>query len=166
MLTLNMLKQSFLPIENKEIRILILGSLPGDKSIHEQQYYAHPQNRFWKLIQHIFNRTAPLSYPQKLDLLLENQIGLWDVCAQAKRKGSMDLDIVEEIPNDLPCFFSQHPQLQTIIFNGQKAHRVYEKHFTKSEHYQYYTLPSTSPANAQYSLEKLLQEWQHLFKKD
>ncbi|CDT23845.1 DNA-deoxyinosine glycosylase [Sphingobacterium faecium] len=161
-----MFKQSFLPIEHKEIQILILGSLPGDKSIHEQQYYAHPQNRFWKLMQHIFNKTAPLSYPQKLDLLLENQIGLWDVCARAKRKGSMDLDIVEEIPNDLPHFISQHPRLKTIIFNGQKAHHVYEKHFTKSEHYQYYTLPSTSPANARYSLEKLLQEWSLLLKKD
>lgn len=161
-----MFKQSFLPIENKETRILILGSLPGDKSIEAQEYYAHPQNRFWKLMQHIFNRTDVLTYPQKRDLLLENQIGLWDVCAQAKRKGSMDLDIVEEIPNDLPHFFSQHPQLHCIIFNGQKARKVYEKHFIKSEHYHYYTRPSTSPANAQYSLEKLLLDWQLLFKKE
>lgn len=161
-----MLKQSFSPVQNKEIQVLILGSLPGDKSLQAQQYYAHPQNRFWKLIQQIYNINDFHSYEEKLNTLLENKIGLWDVCAQAKRKGSMDLDILEEIPNDLYVFFSQHPQIHTIIFNGQKANKVFEKHFKKTDQYQYYTLPSTSPANAQYSLEKLLREWQVILKKD
>lgn len=161
-----MLKQSFLPVENEEIKILILGSLPGDKSILEQEYYAHPQNRFWKLIKILFKASDLQVYTEKLHFLLENQIGLWDVCAQAKRKGSMDLDILEEIPNDLYLFFSQHPKLHTIIFNGQTANKVFEKHFVKTDHYQYYILPSTSPANARYSLEKLLREWQIILKKD
>jgi hypoxanthine-DNA glycosylase len=161
-----MLKQSFLPVENQEIQLLILGSLPGDRSIQVQEYYAHPQNRFWKLIKLIFHKNDFQSYDQKLHFLLENQIGLWDVCAQAKRKGSLDLDILEEIPNDLSLFFSQHPQLHTIIFNGQKACKVFEKHFKKIDKYQYCTLPSTSPANATYSIEKLLQEWQTVLKKD
>lgn len=166
MFIIKMFKQSFLPIQNNDIEVLILGSLPGDRSLQAQEYYAHPQNRFWKLIQRIFNITDFHSYSEKLNILLENRIGLWDVCAQAKRKGSMDLDILEEIPNDLTTFFSQHPHLYTIIFNGQKARKVFDKHFKKADQYQYYTLPSTSPANAQYSLEKLLLEWQLIFKKD
>lgn len=161
-----MLKQSFLPIENKDIQIVILGSLPGDKSIQIQEYYAHPQNRFWRLIKLIFNQTDFGSYHQKLHFLLEKRIGLWDICAQAKRKGSMDLDILEETPNDLSLFFSQHPQLHTVVFNGQKASKLFEKHFKRNEKYQYYTLPSTSPANAKYTIEKLLLQWQAVLKKD
>lgn len=163
---INMLKQSFAPIANNHIQILILGSLPGDKSIQEGEYYAHPQNRFWKLIKLIFNSTDFKSYSEKLETLLINQIGLWDVCAQANRKGSMDIAIVEEEPNNLAQFLTDHPQLHTIIFNGQKAHQLFKKHFKRTENHQYYILPSTSPANAQYSLEKLFKEWETILKKD
>ncbi|UIR57207.1 DNA-deoxyinosine glycosylase [Sphingobacterium sp. SRCM116780] len=161
-----MIKQCFLPLENQDIRLLILGSLPGDKSLQEQQYYAHPQNRFWKLMKLIFNVAEIHSYTDKLDLLLEHHIGLWDVCAQAQRKGSMDLDIIDEEPNDLDVFLADHPHIHTIIFNGQKAQKVFDKYFKKNPNYRYFTLPSTSPANAQYSLEKLLQEWRTVLKKD
>ncbi len=155
-----MLKQSFAPIIPSQPRILILGSLPGDLSIAKDQYYAHPQNRFWKVLFSHFEREFTTDYSEKIALLHQQQIALWDVCASAIRPGSMDTAITEVIPNAIDQLLAEHPSITTVIFNGQKAQKLFEKYFDKLEHIQYVTFPSTSPANAQFNLERLLLQWE------
>ncbi len=153
------LKISFAPIVNDHSSILILGSLPGDLSIAEHQYYAHPQNRFWKILFHLFDEPFSTDYQKRKDLLLKNQIALWDVCGSAIRKGSMDIHIKEVSPNAITQLLAEHPRIQHVFFNGQKATNLFDKHFERNNDLLFHTLPSTSPANAQYSLEKLIQLW-------
>lgn len=154
-----MLKKSFLPIVNCTTQILILGSLPGDKSLAENEYYAHPQNRFWKVIEYLFNAQQRISYTERINILLRNHIGLWDVCAEASRPGSMDLAIQDERPNPIAELLETHNSIKHIIFNGQKAYSLYLKHFDKKEGIIYSCLPSTSPANAKSNLENLIAHW-------
>lgn len=154
-----MLKQSFAPIIPCNPRILILGSLPGDLSIAKDQYYAHPQNRFWKILFALFEKEFSTDYNERITLLEGNQIALWDVCASAIRPGSMDTSITEVIPNPINQLLQDNPTIQTILFNGQKAQKLFDKYFSKQEDLIYITLPSTSPANAQFTLDKLLLHW-------
>lgn len=155
-----MLKQSFAPILPLKPRILILGSLPGDLSIAKNQYYAHPQNRFWKILFALFGKEFSTDYAQRIALIEENHIALWDVCASAIRPGSMDTAISEVIPNPIPQLLTQHPTITKIIFNGQKAQKLFDKYFQKQDNLSYITLPSSSPANAQFSIDKILQHWE------
>jgi len=155
-----MLKQSFAPIIPNQPRILILGSLPGDLSIAKDQYYAHPQNRFWKVLFPLFEQEFSTDYSKRIALLHQQQIALWDVCASAIRPGSMDTAISEVIPNTIPQLLAEHPTITKVIYNGQKAQKLFEKYFKKQENISYITLPSTSPANAQFSLDKLLLHWE------
>lgn len=154
--------KSFLPnIDNKSV-ILILGSMPGVKSLEEQQYYAHPQNRFWKLLGMFCNAVnlAELNYLKKLKILLKNKIALWDVIQSCNRNGSLDSDIQDELPNDIPNLLKQFPNIKVICLNGNKSYSAFKKHFPKLlEQYMCYKLPSTSPANARYKLEDLYKEW-------
>lgn len=154
-----MLKGSFPPIVPSQPSVLILGSLPGDLSLEKQQYYAHPQNRFWKILFEIFNRSYSLSYHDRVELLHRHHIALWDICQQAERKGSMDINISQVIPNPITAFLANHRSINTVIFNGQKAQKLFEKHFNKPQNIQFITLPSTSPANAQFSFETLVSLW-------
>ncbi|MGN0003019.1 MAG: DNA-deoxyinosine glycosylase [Sphingobacterium composti] len=154
-----MLKQSFAPIIPSKPRILILGSLPGDLSIAKDQYYAHPQNRFWKVLFALFSKEFTTDYAERINLLHQQQIALWDVCASAIRPGSMDTAITEVIPNSINQLLVASPSITKVIFNGQKAQKLYDKYFDKQQNIKYTTLPSTSPANAQFSLDKLLHHW-------
>ncbi|TDS17288.1 DNA-deoxyinosine glycosylase [Sphingobacterium paludis] len=154
-----MIKKSFDAIVPANSKVLILGSLPGDRSLAEQQYYAHPQNRFWKLIFHLFEEDLPTDYPARLALLHRHGIALWDVCQTAFRKGSMDLDILQEVPNPIPQLLETQPGIQAIFFNGQKAEKLFDKYFQRSEGISYYTLPSSSPANASFNQDRLLERW-------
>lgn len=158
----NHFKQSFLPIADAHIEILILGSVPGDKSLAENQYYAHPQNRFWKMLASITKQASPLNYEEKLALLHQYHIGLWDVIASAQRKGSLDSAIKEILPNDIDTFIIEHKSLKTIAFNGKKAEVVYDKYFSRKEGITYFSMPSTSPANAVMSLDDLCEKWKLL----
>lgn len=155
-----MLKQSFAPIIPLQPRILILGSLPGDLSIAKDQYYAHPQNRFWKILFQLFGKEFTTDYSKRIKLLHQHQIALWDVCASAIRPGSMDTAISEVIPNPIPQFLAEYSSITTIIFNGQKAQKLFDKYFKNQENLHYITLPSTSPANAQFSFDRLLKHWE------
>lgn len=157
-----MLKQSFAPIIPSEPRILILGSLPGDLSIAKNQYYAHPQNRFWKLLFALFEQEYSSIYTVQINLLQQNQIALWDVCASALRPGSMDTAISEVIPNNIPNLIARLPHLRIIAFNGQKAEKLHDKYFQRLPDLEYLTLPSTSPANAQFKIERLIDYWKSL----
>lgn len=154
-----MLKKSFLPLINGKTKTLILGSLPGDRSLKQNEYYAHPQNRFWKVIRHLFNSPDVTNYTDKINLLLDHGIGLWDVCAEAARPGSMDLAIKDESPNQIMALLQENPTIEQVVFNGQKAYNLYLKYFEKKEDIIYVCLPSTSPANAKTNLEKLIEHW-------
>ncbi len=153
------LKISFAPIVDNNSRILILGSLPGDLSIAEHQYYAHPQNRFWKILFHLFDQPFSRDYQKRKDLLIKNQIALWDVCGSAIRKGSMDVHIKEVSPNAISELLLKHQDIKHVFFNGQKAANLFDRYFERDPTHHFETLPSTSPANAQFSLDRLTQIW-------
>jgi hypoxanthine-DNA glycosylase len=157
-------KRSFAPVVDQDTRILILGSLPGDASLAQQQYYAHPQNRFWQLLSEILAvNLVEQDYSLRLQTLLQNHIGLWDVVAQAKRRGSLDSQIRERDDNDLLDLIRTLPQLHTIAFNGATAGKIGLKILGDSHaQYQILHLPSSSPA---YTLkyEIKLQAWHSLY---
>lgn len=154
-----MFKKSFAPIIPKNSKLLVLGSLPGDKSLQENQYYAHPQNRFWKILALLYGVTKPTDYPSRIALLYKHHIALWDVCEAAFRQGSMDADISQECPNKINQMLKENSTIKTICFNGQKAQKLYDKYFERLHGIQYITLPSTSPANATFNQERLLAAW-------
>ena len=153
------LKSSFAPVADNHTRLLILGSLPGDRSLQASQYYAHPQNRFWKLMFHLLGEFPSDNYDYRLSILLNHGIGLWDVTNQAHRNGSMDSDIQAEVPNPIPEFLDSHPGIRTIAFNGAKAAAIYHKHFKKTTGIDLLELPSTSPANARFNMDRLSDAW-------
>lgn len=153
------IKTSFPPISTAETEILILGTLPGDNSLHHGEYFAHPRNRFWKVIAAITGQAVPETYAGKLELLYENKIGLWNVLYSAERKGSLDSAIRKQVPNDLPAFIARHRNLKVIGFDGLKPATFYDKYFTRSRELTYLSLPSCSPANARFNLEDLSKEW-------
>lgn len=161
----NNICKSFLQSINKESKILVLGSMPGVKSLDEQQYYAHPQNRFWELMGllcHIEN-LQDKDYQDKLQNLLKNKIALWDVIGTCIREGSRDSNIQNEIPNDIPDLLKRFPKINIICLNGNKAYTAFKRYFPELlEKYNCYKLPSTSPANARYKLEDLYREWQQV----
>nr|WP_315482917.1 DNA-deoxyinosine glycosylase [uncultured Undibacterium sp.] len=142
------IKSSFAPVMDQNTRILILGSLPGDASLAQQQYYAHPQNRFWHLLSELISVNLIVQdYPSRLQTLLQNHIGLWDVIAQAQRRGSLDSQIKERNDNDLLALVSTLPQLHTIAFNGATASKIGLKILQdKHKRYRILHLPSSSPA--------------------
>lgn len=154
--------RSFAPVIAKDSRVLILGSMPGRKSLQEQQYYAHPQNRFWKLLAGIFNTQVPAEYSEKLLLLRQHGLALWDVLGYCEREGSLDSDIKNERPNDILRLLEQHKQLQAIVCNGGKAGLAFKKYFAKQVDLPVYYLHSTSPANARMNLQALIYEWRVL----
>ena len=156
-----MMKQSFLPILSNEPRILILGSLPGDLSIKENQYYAHPQNRFWKILFAIYNESFSENYEFRQQLILNNHLALWDVAHSAIRKGSMDVEMKDEKPNKIYELLTQYPTIEKVLFDGKKAEQLFFKNFEQKTHINYISLPSTSPANAQYSLDRLIEIWKN-----
>lgn len=153
---------SFLPQINKNSKILILGSIPGVKSLEMQQYYAHPQNRFWKLAGLLCNfpDITELEYHKKMEILLANGFALWDVIKFCKRSGSLDSNIYDEIPNDISGLLKKYKNVKTIIINGNKAYSALKKYFPYVIiEYKCFKMPSTSPANARYRLEDLYREW-------
>ena len=118
----NQRKRCFPPVVNANTRVLILGSLPGEASLAAGQYYAHPRNQFWPLVGSLLQLNLPaLPYAQRLDCLLQHGIGLWDVIAEARRRGSLDTAIRDSQHNDLQQLLAALPQLELVAFNGQTA---------------------------------------------
>lgn len=154
-----MKQSSFPPIEDQNIEVLILGSFPSVKSLEDQEYYAFPRNRFWKVIAKLTNTVVLTDYETKKRLLLSYHIGVWDVAQEAMRQGSADVNIREVLPHPIDEFVHKHPKLRKIVFNGRKAEELFYRFFTPCETIEYVVLPSTSPANAAYSLERLLKYW-------
>lgn len=141
-------KRSFAPVVDAATRLLILGSLPGERSLAHQQYYAHPQNKFWWLMSRVTGTDlVTLDYPARLEALLARGVGLWDVVAQAHRPGSLDSAIRDRDDNDLPGLLDQLPALHTIAFNGGTAGKLGLKVLgERAAAYRIVQLPSSSPA--------------------
>lgn len=158
-------KTSFDPISNEETTVLILGTMPGDKSIELGEYYGHPRNKFWKIIASITKNELPLTYAEKIALLLKTRIGVWDVAHKANRKGSLDSAIADEEPNDLESFITKHKNLTVIGFNGTKSETLYDKYFKRKSGIKYISLPSTSPANTGIDLDSLCKHWRQILAK-
>ena len=140
----------FAPAVVPDIRVLILGSLPGKQSLEKQQYYGHPRNHFWRLISELIGRDlVPLEYEERLALLNAHQIGIWDVVASAIRPGSLDQHIRSATPNSLHHFVTAFPALTAIGFNGGMASRIGRKQLAGYllDGLDIIDLPSSSPAN-------------------
>lgn len=163
-----MLVHSFPPAISANCRVLILGSMPGRRSLEMQQYYAHPQNLFWPFMSTIFAIPADTAYPDRLVLLQQHGIGIWDVLKECFRASSLDGDIAESsiIANDFGSLFAQAPHIQHLFFNGSKAEQAFRRHVLKQQiipaHLQFHKLPSTSPANASIRKEDKLAQWQQI----
>ncbi|MCD0468832.1 DNA-deoxyinosine glycosylase [Flavobacterium sp. JAS] len=150
---------SFQPITNNDAKILILGTMPGTKSLEINQYYGHNQNNFWKFMFTILQEDFSRDYEMRKALLQKNNIALWDVLQYCERVGSLDSAIKNEIANDFETFLKQHSNIKAIIFNGQKAAAFFKKYVSLEKSYQLITLPSTSPANASITFESKLDQW-------
>ena len=159
------LKGSFEPISNHETSILILGTMPGDKSLELKQYYGHARNRLWKILAYITKNEIPITYTDKINFLLKAGIGLWDVAHKASRKGSLDNAIQNEEPNDIENFLLIHRNIKIIGFNGVKAETLFNKYFIRRNDITYISLPSSSPANTGINFENICGQWQKLLTK-
>jgi hypoxanthine-DNA glycosylase len=153
------LKSSFRPLVEADSEVLILGSLPGEASLAATEYYAHPRNRFWKMLAAVFAELQPEDYEAKKSLLRRHRIALWDMAKTACREGSLDSDISEVTVNEIDLLLKEHPSIKTVCFNGQKAFALFRQYFEKQGAINYFALPSTSPANAAYSFERICSEW-------
>ena len=151
------------PIYDKESRILILGTLPSVKSREHNFYYSHPQNRFWKVVASILGCSEPLSIDEKKQMLIKNKIALWDVIESCTITGSSDSSIKNAKPNNITSIL-MGSNIRSIYGNGQTAYQLYQKLCYPNTHMEMIKLPSTSPANASYDLERLTTEWKVILK--
>ena len=156
----------FPPVADKDAAILILGSMPSIKSLEANQYYAHPRNSFWFIMTDIFGGSVDQEYNKRKALLLRNKIALWDVLNSCQRKGSLDSSIKNEstIINDFNTFFTEHPLIKAVYFNGTRAQQEYNRQVlpdldARFSDIEYQRLPSTSPAMASLTREQKLQQW-------
>ena len=151
------------PVFDENSRILILGSFPSVKSREQGFFYGHPQNRFWRTLAGVFQDAQPITVEEKRAFLLTHGIALWDVIASCEITGSSDASIKNVIANDLTHIL-QASQIERIYTNGATAHRLYCKYQQPQIGREAICLPSTSPANAAWTLERLRTAWSILNK--
>lgn len=154
-----MLKISFPPIVNQNSKILLLGTMPGEKSLKQQEYYAHGRNQFWKLIFSIFNEPFTNNYGLKTQLLLNKGIALWDVLQHCDRRGSADNNISNETPNDFANFYQVYPLIKHVFFSSGKTELLYHTYVGKNEALTFHNLPSPSGANTWKTFDEKLHDW-------
>ena len=152
----------FAPVSDAEARTLILGSLPSQRSIDCNEYYAHPRNAFWPVMAELLGATG--SYEDRCRVLRQNHIAVWDVLASSVRPGSLDsdIDLATAEVNDFEAFFAGHPAIERICFNGQAAAQIFARRVAlqvSCENLRMLTLPSTSPAYAAMKFERKLELW-------
>ena len=146
------------PVYDEDSQILILGSFPSVKSRETGFFYGHPQNRFWKTLASVLGVKVPVTVDEKKTMLLNHHIALWDVIASCTITGSSDSSIKDVVPNDLNCLLEE-TRITKIYVNGGTAYKLYEKYTRKKTGIPAIKLPSTSPANAAFRLEKLIEHW-------
>jgi len=152
---------SFPPIIDKNSEILILGSIPGIKSLEKQQYYGHPQNKFWKIIFELFNEEFTEDYEKRIAVLRKYNIALWDVIDSCERKGSLDSEIKNEEANQIPELLEEYPNIKAIFCNGGKSYKNLQKLLGKNFRIPIYLLPSTSPLHT-VSFERKFEDWKKI----
>lgn len=153
-----MLNHTIDPVYDNHSKVLVLGSFPSVKSREQQFFYGHKQNRFWRVMAQVLDCAVPESVEQKKTMLLTHHVAVWDVIASCEITGSSDASIRDVVPNDLSRILS-HADIQVIYTNGSKAHQLYQKYIYPVNGREAHLLPSTSPANAGYSLERLVEAW-------
>lgn len=158
---MNRIEHPIAPVYNKNSKILILGSFPSVKSREGGFFYHHPQNRFWKVISQVFNRPLPQSIDEKRSLLLDLNLALWDVIRSCDIEGSADSSIKNVIPNDLSEILNT-ADIKQIVCNGNTSYRLYMKYIYPNTGIMPLKLPSTSPANAAFSLDLLITAWSQI----
>lgn len=161
--------QSFGAVYGENPKLLILGSMPGVASLNAREYYAHPRNRFWPLMAALVGRELPDRYEDRLQMLTDHGIALWDVLAECERSGSLDasIDTASQQPNRIGELIAACPEIRTIATNGGHASRTFVRFFPAlSRERLHIALPSTSPANARWPMPALIEAWsvlaQHL----
>lgn len=148
----------FAPVYDKNSQILILGSFPSVKSRENQFYYGHPQNRFWKVLARLMETEVPTTIEEKKQFLLSHKIAIWDVISSCRIEGSSDSSIRDVEVSDFSKILSE-TSIQTIFVNGNKAYELYKKYAEEKTGIKAIKLPSTSPANAAWNLERLCDSW-------
>ena len=146
------------PVYDKDSKVLILGSFPSVKSREEGFFYGHPQNRFWKVTASIFDEEIPRTPQEKKAFLIRNHIALWDVIGSCDIDGSSDSSIRNVKVNDISMILTT-ADIKAIYLNGKKAYHLYQQYLEPTINRESICLPSTSPANAAWSLERLKQAW-------
>ncbi|HEY5801931.1 MAG TPA: DNA-deoxyinosine glycosylase [Burkholderiaceae bacterium] len=156
-------KRSFAPVVDAQVRVLVLGSLPGERSLAQQRYYGHPQNQFWRLMSDVLGTDlVGLDYDDRLRALLAHHVGLWDSIAEARREGSLDSRIRGHVGNDLQGLVASLPQLRAVAFNGGTSAKIGLKALgPQAERLRTIALPSSSPAYVRPYAEKL-ERWSAL----
>ncbi len=152
----------FPPIEGERASLLILGSLPGDASVRAGQYYAHPRNAFWRIMEELFGASG--SYEQRVEILTQSGIVVWDVLASSVRPGSLDSSIRMDtaVVNDFSALFARQPGIARIGCNGTKAYDLFSRFVELPDGVSVLKLPSTSPAHASMNFEAKLARWRSL----
>ncbi|MBR1523532.1 MAG: DNA-deoxyinosine glycosylase [Lachnospiraceae bacterium] len=153
-----MLAHPIPPTYDENSEILILGSFPSVKSRETGYFYGHPQNRFWKVVAALYDEQTPATVPERRDFLLRNHIAVWDVIASCEIRGSSDTSIKNVTANDL-SFILDKARIRAIYLNGRTAEKLYRKHIAGDIEIPAVCLPSTSPANAAWSLDRLTEAW-------
>lgn len=153
-----MVKHTFEPVWDEHSRILILGTFPSVKSRENHFYYGHPQNRFWKLLADIYKEPVPETIDEKKTLVLKHRLAIWDVVGQCEITGSSDSSIRNVVPNDIAGLLAQS-HIRSIFANGAKAYELYRRYQLAQTKIEAQKLPSTSPANAAWTFERLAREW-------
>lgn len=146
------------PIYNENSKVLILGSFPSVKSREGKFFYNHPQNRFWKVLATILKYPIPTTIEDKKNMLLDNNIAIWDTIKSCEIIGSSDSSIKNVIPNDISKIITES-KIEKIYTNGNTSHKMYMKYISNDVLLPEMVLPSTSPANAKYSVDKLVEHW-------
>ena len=146
------------PVFDKDSKVLILGSFPSVKSREEGFFYGHPQNRFWKVTSQVFGEELPVTIDEKKAFLIRNHIAVWDVIGSCEIEGSSDSSIRNVTVNDLSVILDT-ADIRAIFLNGKKAEQYYKKYIFPALKRDAVCLPSTSPANAAWSLDKLTDAW-------
>ena len=156
--------RSFKPIADRDAEVLILGSMPGPRSLAAGEYYAHPQNAFWRITAELLRFDPASSYAWRVRAIRAARVAVWDVLHSCVRKGALDTRIESnsQIPNDFREFFRVHSRITHVFFNGAKAEACFRRHVLpelERDSLTYVRLPSTSPANASLSFERKLRAW-------
>lgn len=156
--------EGFPPILGDNPKVLILGSMPSVRSLEKHEYYGHPRNRFWPLMLRLLSgHKEEMSYEERTELVKRSRIAIWDSIAVCRRNGSLDSDIADARPNPVDRLVESCPSIEWVFFNGREAERVFRQAFPSKAQgeggLRFACLPSTSPANAAWSFEKLADAW-------